>query len=420
LRIIQRELNFTLNDTVTLGQILQKQNDYCTRLNNSPIIAYANCKVDTIGFKQLHFHFTIKESFPFLINFNASLADRNFNIWWNDQNASFRRLNFAGKITKLNVQGLNRTLSMDFQYGFTNRIGLKYSIPEMGNSQNHELSFTADYMYTKEFHHLIENNKQKFYRNEKLDLLQKIHAEVQFTYRYQYASKFSVALGRCDYTIAKELSDVSPNFLGKEKINLFYWENILQYKFLRIDNTFYPKKGLQARIIFNNKFSTTFQQVQQSSVYAFLIHYKTLPHQLYTVFSSRNRWMFKQSDAFVLQRALGFGYDYIRGYEYYVMNGSHFSCQKLDLKKEVFFHTFNQKKIMRTPQLPVYFYPKVFADYGYVQSISDGLNNQLRNIPLYSIGAGFDFMIDRLFMARIEYAMNHLKQKGLFLHLISL
>ena len=118
---------------------------------------------------------------------------------------------------------------------------------------------------------------------------------------------------------------------------------------------------------------------------------------------------------YALQTALGTKYDYVRGYEYYVIDGSHFGLMRLNFKRELLNKTIKRIPIKYLSAIPIRIYPKVFADAGYVTNEFAG-NSFLNNRMLYSAGVGVDIFTAYDIKIRLEYAWNHLGQKGLFLH----
>ena len=88
-RIISRELHFTFNDTISADQLRWKINAYVNRLNSTKLFIDVKCRVDTVTPQELHLHFIVEEAIFIGISPNITLADRNFNIWYNDGMCSF-------------------------------------------------------------------------------------------------------------------------------------------------------------------------------------------------------------------------------------------------------------------------------------------------------------------------------------------
>jgi hypothetical protein len=66
-------------------------------------------------------------------------------------------------------------------------------------------------------------------------------------------------------------------------------------------------------------------------------------------------------------------------------------------------------------RIPFRLYVKAYGDAGYVYN-RDTYFNPLSNKLLYTAGAGLDILTFYDFVFRLEYSVNQLGQKGLFLH----
>lgn len=125
--------------------------------------------------------------------------------------------------------------------------------------------------------------------------------------------------------------------------------------------------------------------------------------------------MYPAKQPYYFQGGLGTSTDYVRGYEYYVIDGSQYGVVRLDLKREVFNKIFKGIPIEYFTSFPLRIYPKIFADFGYING-SFSNNSYLNNRLLYSGGIGVDIVTFYEIKIRIEYAINHLGQNGLYLH----
>lgn len=419
-RIISRELHFTSNDTISADQLRWKINAYVNRLNSTKLFIDVKCRIDTVTPQELHLHFIVEEAIFIGISPNITLADRNFNIWYNDYHMQLSRLNYSLKWRQQNMQGLNRTLETILQFGFNTGASIKYTIPYIGKKQNSTIVATFNYTNARQFHHQIANNKQLFFKDGNKFVFNKIHGEVKYNYRLKNYSNFSLSLGIANMAISNNLLLANPNLLPNQQLNTFFVETNLQYDYAKLDNIVYPLQGSHYRVFYNNKIGISASHFAQESIYFAAFYYLPLPKKYNISVVSRNRFLIGNANAFYFQKALGFDPDYIRGYEYFVMNGTHFTINRLDLKKLILYQVLNPKKMHHLPKLPIWILPKLFTDVGYVKAINNAPKASMNNIPLYSAGLGVDCRYGNIGIIRLEYAMNHLGQKGLFLHLTSL
>jgi outer membrane protein assembly factor BamA len=389
-------------------------------LFNLKLFRAVDCTIDTLALPLIHLQFVLQEDVYIGLAPNATLADRNFNVWHQDYHADLWRVNYILKTTFKNLQGLNRTLQTTVQLGFNNAATLRYTLPNIGAKQNNKITFGLDYLNTKQFHHQIINNKQQFFKNDNDFILNKIHAEIMFTKRLQFYKNITASTNWTYLDLAADLYQSNSRLLPRQLQRMHYFQINLQYDYNNVDNVYYPLKGWHATITSANKFGFGVQQFNQHFIYTSLLRHQPLPYKLYGTWVLRCRAMLQNTDAFYFNRAMGFANDYVRGYEYFVMNGSHFVINRLDLKRKLLQININKKQRFWAPEIPIEFYPKIYSDAGMVKSINDGNTSNLRNTFLYSTGAGLDVKFGNYAVVRLEYSMNHLKQKGLFLHLTSL
>ena len=129
----------------------------------------------------------------------------------------------------------------------------------------------------------------------------------------------------------------------------------------------------------------------------------------------RGRVSSPQHQPYLFNRALGFKNDFIRGYEYFVIDGSHFALLRANTRFRIVDQVVHQNRFKISKYIPIRVYAKIYNDIGYVYNKhpeTSFLNNKILN----GYGAGFDVLVSYNIKFRIEYSFNHLNQKGLFLH----
>ncbi|MEM9526907.1 MAG: hypothetical protein AAGA31_09880, partial [Bacteroidota bacterium] len=63
-----------------------------------------------------------------------SLADRNFNVWWRDQNRSIDRVNIGGKLTYYNFTGRRDRFRIGVTTGYTQEYEAGYRLPYLNKA----------------------------------------------------------------------------------------------------------------------------------------------------------------------------------------------------------------------------------------------------------------------------------------------
>ena len=123
---------------------------------------------------------------------------------------------------------------------------------------------------------------------------------------------------------------------------------------------------------------------------------------------------FKQP--YINQAAVGYGEFYLRGLEYYVVDGVAAALVKYTLRKKlVSFDIPFPFKIKKIPKIPFALYAKTFTDAGYIYNKKE-FDTRLGNTLLYTGGFGLDILSIYDSTLKLEYSFNQLGQNGLFLH----
>jgi hypothetical protein len=120
-----------------------------------------------------------------------------------------------------------------------------------------------------------------------------------------------------------------------------------------------------------------------------------------------------------LQRALGYQNDYVRGYEYYVIDGQNFGLLKTNLKYNLVKPGAVKIKRIKNNSLnrvQYGFYLNAFADAAYVQDNQFNELNKLNNTFINGYGIGLDFVGQNDLVIRFELTRNGLNQNGFYLH----
>ena len=127
----------------------------------------------------------------------------------------------------------------------------------------------------------------------------------------------------------------------------------------------------------------------------------------------------KNSPYYQLRRAIGYQENYVRGYEYYVVDGQDFGYLKNSLRYALFDGEVDATRyvpIKRLQAMPLKIYSKTHFDIGYVVDPFDESTSQLANDWLVGFGVGVDFVLYQNFVFQLEYSVNHLWEKDVYLH----
>jgi hypothetical protein len=143
--------------------------------------------------------------------------------------------------------------------------------------------------------------------------------------------------------------------------------------------------------------------------------YFPLPNKFYfnTIAEGHIRVPFDQP--YFNQFMLGYSDAYLRGLEYYVVDGVAGGFVRNTVGKEFFSYTLKTGLRSKTyAAIPFKFYLKAYGDVGYVYNKNNNKLNMLNNKMLYTGGIGLDIISIYDVVLRVEYSFNQLNQSGLF------
>ena len=422
--IILRELNFKAKDTLSLVKFSEKlinsrQNIFNTRLFNFVTI-------DTSFLDSHHMvdvNITLVERWyiwpiPFF-----EFSDRNFNVWWETRDLS--RLTYGIDFTFFNARGRNETLKILAHFGFNQQFGFTYKMPYI----NYKKTLGTGFGFTVELNHELpvftRNNKPFYIRSNSIYLKKLIYGFTELIARPDFYSTHTFRVAYSHYDFDSSVSNIPGFVLSKDDVQQFVSLSYL-YKNDHRDVQYYPLKGYCLEVELNHDMA--YETVHNSYLRTNLRIYAQLYHRWYWASGFTGKLSFEKTQPYYLQRGLGFGRDFVRGYEYYVIDGQHFALLRNNLKFALLPQRVEKIGFIHTTKfntIPLALYLNVFADLGYVyhypQSTpgEDYDGNNLENSFLIGYGLGLDFTTYYDLVIRVEGALNRMGQPGLYLHFIA-
>jgi hypothetical protein len=351
--------------------------------------------------------------FPFV-----RYIDPNFNTWWVTYDHSLKRLNYGLKGQHTNLTGRNDKLTLWLITGYSKQVALKYERPFFDKKLKNGFSFLVNYSNQRELNYGTDSSKQEFFRPDSLFYLRKsIRAEANYIYRPGLHIRHIFMAGYGYENIADTVKALNKNYFlqGKTKESFPYFGYTFEYN--NADYNAYPTNGiLSSASILHKGFSKTMNltQLQLVSSYTKPILPKT---QIQLKEGAMINLPFKQPFYNKMMFGYGNGGIFMRGYEYYVMDGDYGAVLRATLQREI-FNTTKSIKTSSTKRMDIPFsvYAKVYGDAGYVGNNAAGssiLNNRL----LHSWGLGLDIVTTYDLILKIDYSFNQLGENGLFFHI---
>lgn len=419
--VIYNELDLLPGDTVYVSNFANRKLINEKRLLGTALFTAVsiNIKNWNVEKAEADIHILMQENwylYPALI---FELADRNFNVWWTDQNRDFSRVNYGLGLDHINVTGRKDKLRLKIQHGYTRKYEIKYNYPYLSKTWGAfgEIFFANQ----KEIGFKTIQNKTAF---EKLDderiLLRRFRTGFGLNYRPDIFNFHDIKLeyhhNRINEFVAE---DLNPDYFLNGDTDLRYFA--LKYDYTHDQRIFnlYPEGGFLLFANVTKEGLGVFGDFNNLSVATGLEKY----------FKLGKRWIWggrlkaktnliRNKVAFANNTGLGYGNDVVRGYELYVVDGTDFILAKSSLRFKLYETNKNWGKYMFLTQFKrmnfrVFF--RANLDLGYVNEPTYIDTNTLNNRSLIGYGPAIDILLYHTYIMSFEYSFNHLGEGGLFL-----
>lgn len=411
--IILRELNIGVGDSIVQSKMDEVFLTNKQRLLNLPLFTYVEVLPIPVDQHRIDVLIRVKERWYIMPELSFKLADRNLNVWIKEHNMDLRRANIGATIKHFNAFGNMEQLGLILQLGYVQRLGLSFEKPYIDRQKKHGIGGNIIYSRTQEVAYATKDYKLQFAKNEQIYLNKRIEGQLGYTYRPKYASKHRVFAGFNHYEVGDTIIHLNPEYFYNGSKKLSYLEAGYRFDYNGVNNWNYPLKGL--KVVFNASHKLGLTGMKHlTRLHLEATKFEQLSNKWYGSLGFRGRLSFPVNQPYVNNAALGYDLDYLRGYEYYVIDGAHFGIVKSTIKYELLNVAIKHVPVPYLPVIPIKIYPKAYFDFGAVShgAILTNLNNRL----LYSGGIGVDIVTAYDFKVKIEWSWNQFLERDLYLH----
>ena len=417
--IILRELLFHEHDTLLLRTFSEairssRQNIFNTRLFNFVTIDTA-CEAGNFLHTDVMIH-VVERWYIWPIPY-FEISDRNINSWL--ATMDFSRLTYGIDLTISNVRGRNETLRFPVHFGFNRQFGFDYTIPYINRKKT--IGFGVGVQLDQNHELIVKsvNNKPVYYKDPTGFIQQNIYSYLEMRFRPSIYSYHSVRLSYSAYSFSDSLLHI-PNYAYHDKAYLNFFTIYYQMKADHRDIAYYPLKGSYFDFLIeqNGLWNSPVNELYVKSNFRI---YRQLYKRWYYAAGVTAKYTFTGASPYFLQEGLGYGREFVRGYEYYVIDGTHFALFKNNLKFALIRPGVLDVGFLKSQKfnpIPYAFYLNLFADLGYVYNGDEeqGRINDLQNKLLIGGGIGIDFATYYDIVTRVEFSINRNGFPGVYLH----
>ncbi|NMM49139.1 BamA/TamA family outer membrane protein [Marinigracilibium pacificum] len=418
--IILREMQLIAGETVAVSELKNLLTQDRNNIFNTSLFVTVELRIIPAASGEIDILVQLKERWYTFPTIKFELADRNFSEWWINQGKSLDRVNYGVGLYQYNLRGMDETLSLGLQFGYTREFLLGYNIPYINKGLKTGLETLIFYNDNRNIPYDTRDNMQQFLDSErKIRREFRISETLRIRESIQNTHSFRIAYQniKIDDTVALENPDY---FLNGDTEKQFL---ILTYQFSRDlrDVSAYPLNGFLLAGSINQSGTGLFSNSFQTSLEAEFAKYKHLGKGYYLSNRISGRASFPPKQPYFVFRGMGYKKEIIRGFELNVIDGQHFILNKSTFKKELFSNQFKLGNWMPIDQfrtVPVALYLKSFFDIGYVDnSLNYGPDNNLINQVNFGYGLGLDLVTYYDFVMRFEYSFNSEGQNRFFFNI---
>lgn len=412
--VILRELPFRTGDTYTIADLVKKFEDGRKQLMNTTL--FHHVLVAAAGFHGhvVDINVTVKERWYLFPMPYFKPVDRNLNQWLVEQKASLRRVNYGAKLLYNNATGHNDKLRFWLMTGYTRQLTLGYDRLYFDKKMKWGLRFNLAAGKNRELNYNTVNDKQAFLSSSQDYLRSFVHAQAELTYRRAIRTRHSFGLAYLSEQVHDTILQLNPDYFEGGRKQIRFPELFYTMTYYNLDYIPYPTQGVAAAVHvrksgFNS--ANNLWHIQLRGLGVLPLSPKS--------FVSLNAFAgvklpFRQP--YFNRRFLGYGDQFLQGYEYFVMDGVAGGYLRAGINRQlVSFGIPVHAKKSTTDRIPVRIYGKIFGNTGYVHNPQPG-ENQLTNRFLHAAGVGLDIITFYDVVIRLEYSFNQLGQNGLYLH----
>lgn len=420
--LIFRELAFKLNSTVSRDKIEYLRVTSINNLTKTSLFNFVEIDVSEGTAGLLTIRLRVTERWYIWPNTYLNHTDRNFSEWWRTKDLN--KLEYGVGLKINNFRGMGETLLLNYRFGNFAKIELDYRGIFLDRAKRNSLSFLGTWSTKKVLPYIIESDKQVIFKDN-YPVIKSINLLVRYKYRRGYFNSHSVEFGYTENIISDTIKMLNPYYEGIGNADQKYFN--LRYEFTsdNRDSRIYPKTGhLAVAGIYKKGINLIPGEYNSLEIYGQYYIYNKVVNRVYVASAIWFSSLF--SDDYVFSSQTGLGYlQFVRGYEYYAINGNNAFLFKGLVKYEllpvkvIYLNVWPIRKLYQFNKVPIEIYANIFFDAGYVKDRYDfykNYNNILVNKMIYGTGIGLDFVTyyDKVF--RIDYSFNALGESGLFLH----
>ncbi|MBL7963037.1 MAG: BamA/TamA family outer membrane protein [Flavobacteriales bacterium] len=417
-RVIHREMTLAEGDTVTADDLYKRLARSEQNLRNTSLFNTVLLLPVYITPEEVLIEVRVGERWYLWPAPILQLADPNFNQFLRFMDLS--RLNWGLYLNQFNFRGMNETVYLKLQFGYTRQYALRYKVPyldrrgrwslSVGGSWSEQAEVTIATVEGERIFHLPVDGNARIVKM----------ADAELGFRRRHDVRHAIRLALVDAEVVDSVALRAPDYFGAGATSSTFAG--LGYTFIwdTRDSRFFAHRGhyLEVKVDRIGLGNRGGIDPDITKLYAAVRRWWRTGERTTFAGSLSGKATIGPFTPYFVQEGLGYG-NFVRGYEYYVVDGQDFALGKANflfqlIKPREYYVEPVPMEAFRT--LYVALYLNFFADVGYVRDRQYAAANPLANSWLVGGGTGLNLVTSYDQVFRLEYSLNGLGEGGLFLH----
>jgi outer membrane protein assembly factor BamA len=356
--IIEREIPFKIGNHMMRGELPAKIELARQQLMNTRLFIEVIVKLEKQEDDLAYISVQVKERWYFFPLPYFKIVSRNFNEWWVEHKRSLKRVNYGLKVSHYNISGRNDQMQVQLITGYSQQALFRYQQPAADRSLKFGFDVGFAYSRNKELNYNTDSNKQKFYKNEDRFISESFQGNIALIYRPKVRTRHFLGFSYTRLKIDTSVLLLNPDFFPNKSTKLSYPTISYAIHHYNVDYIPYPTKGITVEASINQRgFSREMSvtEVNTMATYTIPVFPKS---QIYLQAAGAVRFPLDQT--YYNKRLFGHGPLYMRGLEYYVIDGVAGFLARATARREVL--SFNIKppiKVKGHEKIPFRIFLKV-------------------------------------------------------------
>ena len=419
-QIIFREILFRENDTIEKSKLKDILEQSRKNLLNTSLFNFVTIDTTHVSNENINIKIDVIERWYIWPMPYLKLNDRNFNVWW--QTKDIDKIDYGIDFTWENFRGRKEILVLLVRMGYDETFGLLYKIPYINKSKTLGIGVSGGFSGNHEIPYKDSINKQVFIKDKGCFIQQNIFGTFNMTYRKNIFNTHTFQINFNDFTFADTLLKLNSSYASQNRVQFFTFYYL--FKSDHRDIAAYPLKGYYTEFQIEkygfdllNK-----ENVNMDFAYTSIRKYWNIYNRWYFAGCINAKVSTNSNQPYFLERGLGFGNDFVRSYEYYVVDGQDYALLKSNLKFQLVQTKVKDLNFIPSKKFSKLYYSiylNLIADAGYTVDRNPPIGNKLSNTFLFGTGIGLDFVTYYDKVYRFEYTINKMGESGFFIHFVA-